>query len=154
MIISCGGVLIFGTIIVLVGLVIIFFLGRRFKQQDYKNLADQPDLKASKLALWSLFSGLISFLPSVLFTLLTIETIRSPGSMGDFQGVVFIPLCMLGMAPVGLSSVITGILELRNLLKAKARDNRIVIAIGGIFLGLPGTFNLLYLIYSRLKITM
>ena len=144
MIIPIGLIFITVGVIVVIGLVgYVVFVNRIQKPE-------QPARKVNKTATTSLVLGLLSFLPSLWWLLIIIDA--QSGGGGDFQGGgMVIVLCFWVMAPVGLASVIAGISALINISRNRETETGYLQAIAGIILGLPGTFNSLFFLYSLLS---
>lgn len=67
---------------------------------------------------------------------------------------MILALCFWVMAPVGLFSVVAGISALINISKNRLTEKGNIQAIAGIILGLPGTVNSLFFLYSLLSRSM
>ncbi len=117
-------------------------VGQSFDDVETSSIQPQLGSKRNKLSLWSLILGGVSFPSSLVFLLLLIAA-NTSGGASDFQGVLCIPFFSLAIAPVGLVSVIFGILGLVDLSKNKMEYGK-GFAIAGIVLGLPGGYLTLY----------
>jgi hypothetical protein len=109
---------------------------------------DQHGYKRNKHSQWSLILGCVSFPSSVLYLLQMIES-KIYGGESDFQGALCCPFFMMDMAPVGLVSVVFGILGLVEISKKKTEYGK-GFALAGIILGLPGTYIILSILYTLL----
>jgi len=74
---------------------------------------------------------------------------NTSGGASDFQGALCFPFFMMGMAPVGLVSVVFGILGLVDISKNKMEYGK-GFAVAGIILGLPGSYVILSFLYFLL----
>ena len=147
MIIPLGLVFIAVWVIVLVGSVVYVVVVNRIQRSE------QPARKVNKTATTSLVLGLLSFPPSLCWLSIIINA--QSGGGGDFPGdVMVIVLCFWVMAPVGLVSVIAGISALINISRKRMTETGNIQAIAGIILGLPGTINSLFFLYSLLSRSM
>jgi hypothetical protein len=108
---------------------------------------------SNKLGIGSAILGAASFIPSLLYLILMVDSMRHPGSAGDFQGAMFLFYCMWGAVLLGVIAVICGgIALLVDATRRSANLKRMIPAILGILLGLPGLADLVIILQAILSI--
>lgn len=153
MIIPIGWIVLGVGVIVVMGFVIYIVFENRTHKHNQNQESEQPALKVNKAATTSLVLGLLSAPPSLCWLSIILDA--SSGGGGDFQGgIMILALCFWVMAPVGLFSVVAGISALINISKNRLTEKGNIQAIAGIILGLPGTVNSLFFLYSLLSRSM